>query len=84
MLFPYGLILGRSARGISRSEFPSDLTTTLIFYPLFLLAWAFNCLQLYNLIFLGAFWPFFAVIVFQLFAALIQFVRLILLPFKST
>ncbi len=84
VLFPYGLILGRSARGISRSEFPSDLTTTLIFYPLFLLAWGFNCLQLYNLIFLGAFWPFFAVIVFQLFAALIQFVRLILLPFKST
>jgi hypothetical protein len=36
------------------------------------------------LIFLGAFWPFFAVIVFQLFAALIQFVRLILLPYQST
>jgi hypothetical protein len=84
VLFPYGLLLGRSARGIPRGEFPADLTTTLIFYPLFLLAWAFSCLQLYNLIFLGAFWPFFAVIVFQLFAAMIQFVRLILLPFQST
>jgi hypothetical protein len=77
--------LGRSALDIPRGQFPSDLTTTLIFYPLFLLALGFSCLQLYNLIFLGAFWPFFAVIVFQLFAALIQFVRLILLlPFQST
>ena len=84
VLFPYGLHLGRSARGIPLGQFPSDLTTTLIFYPLFLLALGFSCLQLYDLIFLGAFWPFFAVIVFQPFAALIQFVRLILLPFQST
>ncbi|MGH8094887.1 MAG: hypothetical protein ACREIF_15680 [Chthoniobacterales bacterium] len=84
LLFPYGLLMGRAAGGIPPGQFPSDLSTRLIFYPLLLLGWAFNFLQLYNLIFLGIFWPFFAVIVFQLFAAVIQFVRLILLPYQSS
>ncbi len=83
VLFPYGVLMGRSARSISPGQFPSDPTTRLIFYPLLLSAWAFSFLQLYNLFFLGAFWPFFGVIVFQLFAAVIQFVRLILLPHQS-
>jgi hypothetical protein len=80
VLFPYGVLMRRSARSIPPGQFPSDPTTKLIFYPLFLSAWALSFLQLYNLFCLGAFWPFFGVIVFQLLAAVIQFVRLILLP----
>jgi len=37
-------------------------------------------LQLYNAVFLGAFWPFFAGIVFQLTTAMLQFARMILSP----
>ena len=37
-------------------------------------------LQLYNAVFLGAFWPFFTSIIFQLVTAMFQFARMILLP----
>jgi len=47
------------------------------------LAWLFIFLQLYKMILLGAFWPFFAIITFQLIAAVIQFVRLILISHES-
>ena len=40
---------------------------------------AANILQLYNAAFLGAFWPFFTGIVFQIITALFQFARMILL-----
>ena len=46
-------------------------------------AWVFTFLQVYNAIFLGAFWPFFAMIAFQLVAAVIQFIRLILLSHEG-
>ena len=36
-------------------------------------------LQLYNAVFLGAFWPFFTSIIFQLVTAMFQFARMILL-----
>jgi hypothetical protein len=84
VLFPFGLLMGRAARSIPRDQFPSDPVTRLIFYSLALLAWVITLLQLYNLFFPGAFWPFFALIVFQLFAGVIQFVRLILLPHQNS
>jgi len=37
-------------------------------------------LQLYNVAFLGAFWPFFTGIVFQIITAMFQFGRIILIP----
>ncbi len=83
VLFPFGLLMGRASRRIPREQFPSDLVTQLIFYPLALMGSVITLLQLYNLLFPGAFWQFFAVIVFQLFAGVIQFVRLILLPHQN-
>ena len=79
IMLPYGIYLGRRTRRIPRTEFPSDAFTRWVFYPLGMMAWLFTFLQVYNVIFLGAFWPLFGLIVFQLFAATIQFVRLILL-----
>jgi len=83
IMFPYGVYLGRLTRGIPPSEFPSDAFTRWVFYPLGMLAWLFTFLQIYNAILLGAFWPFFGLIVFQLSAAIIQFVRLILLAYPN-
>jgi len=52
----------------------------LIFYLFTILGWGVTLLQLYNVALLGAFWPFFAGIVLQLLAAMLQFARMILLP----
>ena len=81
ILFPFAVLTIRSARTIPRGEFLTDLSTRLIFYPLYIAAWLGSLLQLYNLV-LDAFWAFFGIIVFQLCAATIQFVRLIILPPK--
>jgi len=51
-----------------------------IFYLFATLGIAVTLLQLYNVIFLAAFWPFFTGIVLQLVAAMFQFARMILLP----
>jgi hypothetical protein len=45
-----------------------------------ILGTAVMLLQLYNAAFLGAFWPFFTGIVFQLTGAMFQFMRIILMP----
>ncbi len=82
-LFPYGFYMRAASGQIPREQFPADLFTKWVFYPLAALAWLFTFLQVYNAIFLGAFWPFFAMIAFQVVAAVIQFVRLILLPHES-
>ena len=52
----------------------------LIYYLFLILGWGATLLQLYNVILLGAFWPFFTGIVVQLFGAMLQFARMILLP----
>jgi hypothetical protein len=83
ILFPYGVLMIRSARGLPRDQFFADRNAALVFYPLFIVAWLVTFLQLYNLIFLGAFWAFFSSIVFQLLGGVIQFVRLIILPPKA-
>jgi hypothetical protein len=50
-----------------------------IFYSFATLGWGAILLQLFNVALLGAFWPFFAGIVLQLVAAMLQFTRMILL-----
>jgi hypothetical protein len=50
-----------------------------IFYFVATLGIAATLLQLYNAVWLGAFWPFFAGIVLQLIGAMFQFARMILL-----
>ena len=80
----FGALTGPAARQIPREQFAADLTTRLVFYSLAVVAWLICLLQLYNVIVLHAFWPFFAVIVFQLMAGVIQFVRMILLPHQKS
>jgi hypothetical protein len=55
-------------------------STRFVFYLFGTLAIAATLLQLSNIVFLGAFWPFFAGIVLQLITATFQFARIILLP----
>jgi hypothetical protein len=52
----------------------------LLFYPIAVLGTAVMLLQVYNIAFLNAFWPFYAAIVFQLVVAIVQFARFIVLP----
>jgi hypothetical protein len=54
--------------------------TYFMFYLFGILGTAVTILQLYNAAILGAFAPFFSVIVFQLTAAMFQFMRIILVP----
>ena len=54
--------------------------THFVFYLFGTLGTAVTILQLYNAAILGAFAPFFTVIVFQLTAAMFQFMRIILVP----
>jgi hypothetical protein len=54
--------------------------TWLVFYPVAFLGTAMTLLQLYNIVVLNAFWPFYAAIVFQLVVGMVQFARFILLP----
>jgi hypothetical protein len=54
--------------------------THFVFYLFGILGTAATVLQLYNVAILGAFWPFFTGIVFQLTAAMFQFMRIILMP----
>jgi hypothetical protein len=56
-----------------------DRATRLIFFLFGIFGMAALLLQLYNIAFLGAFWPFFAGIVYQLVTAMAQFSRMILL-----
>jgi hypothetical protein len=54
--------------------------THFVFYLFGILGTAVTVLQLYNVAILGAFWPFFTGIVFQLTGAMFQFMRIILMP----
>ena len=54
--------------------------THFVFYLFGILGTAVTLLQLYNAAILGAFWPFFTGIIFQLTGAMFQFMRIILMP----
>jgi len=64
-------------RQLSREEFKASGGKTLIFYTGSLLGIAATLLQLYNVITLQTFWPFFAAIATLLALAMIQFVLLV-------
>jgi len=80
----FAALTGPAGRKVPRDQFAFDRTTRLTFYSLAVLGWLLCFLQLYNVIILHAFWPFFAVIIFQLMAGVIQFVRMILLPHQKS
>src|SRR5437870_10547819 len=67
-------------RRLALREVQSEPLTRFVLYLFGTIGIAANLLQLYNAAFLGAFWPFFAGIVFQLVTAMLQFARMILSP----
>ncbi len=79
-----GFLVVRNYKRKSLSAFESargqtQRLTSIVFYIFATIGTPVLLLQLYNTVFLGAFWPFFTGIVFQLIAAVFQFARMILL-----
>ena len=70
---------GKSFRRLDLREVKRERLTSIVFYLFAGVGTPVLLLQLYNTVFLGAFWPFFTGIVFQLIAAVFQFARMILL-----
>jgi len=77
LLFPITMTKGFRRLGLQHAQ--SERFTGFIFYLFGVFGVAANLLQLYNTAFLGAFWPFFTTIVFQVVTAMFQFARMILL-----
>ena len=67
-------------RRLDLRQIQRERTTRFVFYLFGTFGIPANLLQLYNTAFLGAFWPFFAGIVFQLVTTMLQFARMILSP----
>lgn len=65
-------------RKISRAELAG--TTRTLFYPVSVIGTAAILLQFYNISVLNRFWPFFFAIVVHIIAAMLQFMRIVLLP----
>ena len=70
---------GKSFRRLDLQEIKRERLTPVVFYVFAAVGVPVLLLQLYNAALLGAFWPFFTAIVFQLIAAVFQFARMILL-----
>ena len=69
----------KTFRRLNLQNLQGQRVTRSIFYVFGFFGVAAMVLQLYNLVFLAAFWPFFAGIVYQLITAMAQFARMILL-----
>ena len=67
-------------RRLDLRQIQRERATRFVFYLFGTFGTAALLLQLYNALFLGAFWPFFTAILFQLVTAVFQFARMILLP----
>ena len=79
---PGGLVSINIARNVGAPGFKG--VSKALFYPLFAVGVATMFIQLYNIAIWNWFWPFFAGIVVHLVAALLQFMRFVLLPPTST
>jgi hypothetical protein len=75
---PFAIINLTEARRLSPAE--SKGINKMLFFPLFAIGFMTILLQLYNMTVLNWFWPFFVGIVVHLIAAMLQFMRLVLLP----
>jgi len=76
-LLPGALMGFGMMRKVYRGEFFG--ITRLIFFPLFVMGAFAVALQIWNAGWVGLFWPFFVAICVHLLAAMLQFVRLVLL-----
>ena len=74
---PFAIINFTEARRLTPAEFKG--VSKMLFFPLFAIGTMTILLQLYNMTVLNWFWPFFAGIVVHLMAAMLQFMRLVLL-----
>lgn len=72
-----GQVLSKTYRAFSREELKASDSRRWIFYSASVFGIAATVLQLYNVISLQTFWPFFAMIGTWLFLAMIQFVLLV-------
>jgi hypothetical protein len=70
---------GKAFRRLDLREVKREPFTPVVFYAFAAVGTPVLLLQLYNTMFLGAFWPFFAGVVNQLVIAMVQFARMILL-----
>jgi hypothetical protein len=75
---PFAIFNFTTVRKFSAVEFKG--VNKVLFFPLFAVGIATILLQLYNVAVWNWFWPFFAGIVVHLIAAMLQFMRLVLLP----
>lgn len=73
------VVAQRGMSRVSANELDRSDRGRVVFYTTSAVGAASILLLLYNAIVLGAFWPFLAAIVFSMLAALLQFVRLVLL-----
>jgi hypothetical protein len=70
---------GKIFRRLNLRVVQRERSSRSIFYLFGAFAMTAFLLQFYNIVWLAAFWPFFACIVFQLITAMAQFARMILL-----
>ena len=70
---------GKTFRRLDLRAVKGERLTRVVFYVFIAIGTPVLLLQLCNTVLLGAFWPFFTGIVFQLIAAVFQFARMILL-----
>jgi hypothetical protein len=78
---PFVIVNLKIARSLPRAEFKGISKS--LFVSLGVLGIAAWIFQFYNIAVLNWFWPFFALIFIHLIAAILQFMRLVLLPPKS-
>jgi hypothetical protein len=76
----FAVTMTRIVRRLDLQQIQRERATRFVFYLFGTFGIAAISLQLYNAALLGAFWPFFTSITFQLVAAMFQFARMILLP----
>jgi hypothetical protein len=76
----FAITMTKTFRRLDLPQIQRERATRFVFYLFGIFGIAANLLQLYNTALLGAFWPFFTGIAFQLVTAMFQFARMILLP----
>jgi hypothetical protein len=80
MFLLFAVTMTNIFRRLDLPQIPREPATRFVFYLFGSAGIAAALLQLYNVAFLGTFWPFFTGIVFQIITAMFQFGRIILIP----
>ena len=78
VLFRMAFVYVRDFRRLPRAELQAAGASAALFYVGGVIGTLVTLLQLYNIAMLNAFWPFFVAIVTLIFAAMVQFVRLVI------